>query len=73
MTDAEVEAVARAIYEARIVNLKNCWSWDDPGLDEEHPYARKSALRDARAAIAALDAVRGAGWRALDSAQENNK
>ncbi len=59
MTDAEVEAVARAIYEARIVNLKNCWNWDDPGLDEEHPYARKSVLRDARAAIAALDAVRG--------------
>ena len=29
--------------------------------------------QNARAAIAALDAVRGAGWRALDSAQENNK
>lgn len=48
------EGLARAIYERRHKGLKNCWSWDDSGLDDEHPGARRRYYADADAAIAYL-------------------
>ena len=39
------EQFAKAIYEARHEGLKNCWSRDAPGLDEEHPDTRAYFLR----------------------------
>lgn len=50
----EEEAVARAMYERRHWGMKNVWSWDDSGLDDEHPGVRENILLDARAAISAM-------------------
>jgi hypothetical protein len=46
-----VERVARAIFDARHKNLRDCWSWDDYWGDDQEPD-RKFYYRDARAAIA---------------------
>ena len=35
-----VEDLAAALYAAAHKNLKNCWKWDDAGLDAEHPSSR---------------------------------
>jgi len=68
MSDRElVEQVTRAIYEARHNNMNNCYSWDDGGLDDEHPDYRESCMRDARAAIlATLKGVRDATPEMID-------
>ena len=57
-TEREIEAMARAIYDERHKGLRNCWSWDDSGLDEEHPGVRASTIRQARAAYTALAKAR---------------
>jgi hypothetical protein len=57
-TDTEIEAVARAMYEARHKGIANCWAWDDQGLDDEHPHIRGAILRDAKAAIKVIDRIR---------------
>jgi hypothetical protein len=49
--DELVERVARAIFDARHKNLRDCWSWDDYWGDDQEPD-RKFYYRDARAAIA---------------------
>jgi hypothetical protein len=59
MTDMR-EKVARALYEHRNRGLRNVWSWEDSGLDDEHPGARQRYLDDAQAAITALTAERDA-------------
>jgi len=51
MSDDLVERVARAIFDARHKNLRDCWSWDDYWGDDQEPD-RKFYYRDARAAIA---------------------
>ena len=50
-----VEAVARGLYESEHTSLKNVWSWDDSGLDDEHPSSRKYFLRIAQAALTAAE------------------
>lgn len=55
--EAEIEAVARAICRAASL----VWNATSDHL-------RRICLRDARAAIAALDMARGDGWRTMDSA-----
>ena len=50
MTDL-VERVARAIFDARHKDLRDCWSWDDYWGDDQEPD-REFYYRDARAAIA---------------------
>lgn len=51
-----IEIMARAIYEDRNRNMRNCWSWDSSGLDVEHPGHRARLLADAKAALSALEA-----------------
>lgn len=51
MSDQIEERVARAIYERKHGHLKNCWGWDDSGLDDEHPGARRNYINTATAAI----------------------
>ena len=46
-----VEAVARAMFERRNRGIRNCYDWDDFGLDSEHPGVREELEADARAAI----------------------
>lgn len=53
--NALVERVAEAIYNERNRGLKNCWVWDDSGLDEEHPGTRAATMRLARAALAVIE------------------
>jgi hypothetical protein len=54
---ALIEAVAKGIFEARHKGLRNCWRWEDSGLDDEHPGARDAYIRDARAALAVISAA----------------
>lgn len=52
-----VEAMARAVFLRRN-GMATCWSWDEGGLDDEHPGAREQYLKDATAALtAALPAI----------------
>jgi hypothetical protein len=51
MNDDLVERVARAMFDARHSNLRDCWSWDDYWGDDQEPD-RKFYYRDARVAIA---------------------
>jgi hypothetical protein len=51
--DEMVERGARAVFMRRNGGLSSCWAWDDGGLDDEHPGARKQYLKDARACILA--------------------
>lgn len=53
--DDLVERVAEAIYNERNRGLKNCWAWQDSGLDEEHPGTRDAIVRLARAALAIIE------------------
>ena len=53
--DELVERVAEAIYNERNRGLKNCWAWQDSGLDEEHPGTRDAIVRLARAALAIIE------------------
>ena len=55
MTDIR-ELLARALHEGRHKGLKNCWSWDDSGLDDEHPGSRQKTYRDVGIFLAALKA-----------------
>lgn len=55
MSDELVEMVAEAIYNERNRGLKNCWAWQDSGLDEEHPGTRDAIVRLARAALAIIE------------------
>ncbi len=48
-----VETVARRIYEDAHKGMSNIWSWNDRGLDDEHPGTRERYLGYARSAIAA--------------------
>lgn len=48
------EIIARAVHTGRHKGLSNCWSWDDDGLDDEHPQARKQVYRDVESALSAL-------------------
>jgi hypothetical protein len=51
--DEDVERVARAIYDATHVGLRNCYSWDD--YWEDHQEAgRERYYKEARAALAAM-------------------
>ena len=50
----ETEDVARRIYEDAHKGMSNIWSWNDRGLDDEHPGTRERYLGYARSAIAAL-------------------
>ncbi len=59
-SDEAVERVARAMYEA-VNRSPTCWSWDDSGLDDEHPGARQRFESKARVAIAALAGLVGEG------------
>lgn len=58
-----VERVARAMFDARHRNLRDCWSWDDYWGDDQEPD-REFYYRDARAAIAI--ALEGAAKVARD-------
>ena len=49
-----VEIGARAIYDGRTAKLSSCWSWDDSGLDDEHPHERDNIYRDTEALFQAL-------------------
>ena len=55
-TDALVEAMARAAYESTVRGLRNCWEWDSPGLDTEHPGARLRFEKIARALLPLITA-----------------
>lgn len=82
-TDQEIEAVARAIAGARGVepSIFDRALADHNGLVKEHPgYDLGSSmvcdvLRDARSAIAALDAIRAQddGWRTMDDAPRGQR
>ena len=50
-----VEKMARASYETRNKGLKNCWGWDDSGLDYEHPGVREQHYEAADAALTAIE------------------
>lgn len=52
-----VERVARAIYDNANGQLGNCWSWDDSGLDDEHPGAREKYMRAAHAAVTEIESA----------------
>jgi hypothetical protein len=65
---ALVEAVAKGIFEAQHKGLRNCWRWEDSGLDDEHPGARDAYIRDARAALAVIRAAFDAPTAAAISA-----
>ncbi len=56
-TDEMVEAAARAIHRRRNRGMKNVWSWDDSGLEDEYPGYRDTVIADARAALTAALAV----------------
>ncbi|MCO7728788.1 hypothetical protein NJB93_19600 [Brucella intermedia] len=51
------EKVARAIYEHRHKGMKNIWSWDESGLDDEHPGERERYIGYAQAAISTIYAA----------------
>lgn len=54
--EAEVERVARAIYDVTHRGLSNCYNWDDRW--EDHQEARRDRyLKEAAAAIDALRAT----------------
>ena len=55
ISEEMVETVAKAIYDASHKGLRNCWAWEDSGLDDEHPGRRANYLRNARAALAAAE------------------
>lgn len=58
MADDLVERVARALFDARHKDLRDCWSWDDYWGDDQEPD-REFYYRDATAAIAiVLEEVR---------------
>lgn len=64
-----IEAGARAAYEADHKGLRNCWQWDDQGLDDEHPATRKRYLKAAEAVLrAALPGIMEDVIRAATSA-----
>jgi hypothetical protein len=67
MSDDLVERVARAIFDARHQDLRDCWSWDDYWGDDQEPD-RKFYYRDARVAIAIAleEAARVADAKAAD-------
>lgn len=46
------ERRAKALYDAAHKGLRNCWSWDDSGLDDEHPGSRDKYYRFADAVFA---------------------
>ena len=54
MSDKLIEAAAKAAYDARHKGLTNCWQWDDPELDVEHPETRKIDRTCARAILALI-------------------
>jgi hypothetical protein len=49
----EVERVARAMYDATHMGLRNCYSWDDAWEDHQEPH-RERYYKEAQAAIQAL-------------------
>lgn len=55
------EEVARRIYEDEQSGMSNIWSWDDRGLDHEHPGTRERYLRYAQSAIDAMNPDNRAG------------
>lgn len=87
MTDAEVELVAEAIYDAvdtisgdtiaTVISMSShLFETIDDGETEVEAVLRAtmSVCRDAaRAAIAALDKARWGGWRTMDSAPRNQR
>jgi len=54
---ADVEAVARRIYEDAHKGMGNIWGWDDDALDDEHPGQRKRYLRYAQSAVSAIEDI----------------
>lgn len=52
----EREELAKFLYDADHNSLSDCWSWDESGLDDEHPHARERYYRLA-------DALLRAGYR----------
>lgn len=38
--DLDFEKLAGELYTAAHKGLKNCWRWEDGGLDHEHPQSR---------------------------------
>jgi len=66
--DDLVERVARAIFDARHKDLRDCWSWDDYWGDDQEPD-REFYYRDATAAIAIAleEAARVADANALEA------
>jgi hypothetical protein len=62
-TEKAVEAAARAAYEARVGESKNCYSWGDPCFYAEHPDDVDRVYEEARAALsAALASLAEQGW-----------
>lgn len=66
-----IEKVARAIYERRHKGMANIWSWDDHGLDDEHPGERERYIGYAQAAISTTRAaIADADTAMLQAAQD---
>ena len=49
-----IEKVAKAIYEHRHKGMKNIWSWDESGLDDEHPGERERYIGYAQVALSTI-------------------
>lgn len=49
-----IEKVAQAIYEHRHKGMKNIWSWDESGLDDEHPGERERYIGYAQVALSTI-------------------
>jgi len=52
-----IEKVAQAIYEHRHKGMKNIWSWDESGLDDEHPGERERYIGYAQVALSTIHAA----------------
>jgi hypothetical protein len=84
LVNDEIEAVARAIHQADDI-MPSRYEWETIMKDNEHKHYRREVISKAKAAITALDKVRGGepvayrvkdfadGWVLVDSKQEAEK
>ena len=57
MTNEELkEKLTAAYYREKHKHMRNCWDWDDSGLDDEHPGARDRFFHDVECFVRSIEA-----------------